>query len=170
MGQEHGKRAEVPGEAQPHGRGQASLTGNDLTTLLLQPSIARRQQGVGMRIVYGLGRAVVGGFFLYNGINHFNKTGALEGYAAAKQVENPRLSVQGAGALMSAAGASLLLGVKPKLGALGAFVFLLAAYAKFHDFWNVEDPQQKQTELIQFSKNVALMGALLSYAGDAKSK
>ncbi len=119
-----------------------------------------------MRVIYGLGRAVVGGFFLYNGINHLSNTEALEGYAQAKQLPNPHFSVQASGALMVAAGTSLLLGLKPKLGALGAFGFLAATSALFHDFWNVDDQQAKQTELIQFSKNVALMGALLSYAGD----
>ena len=119
-----------------------------------------------MRVMYGLGRAVVGGFFLYNGINHLTNTEALEGYAAAKGIPNPHTSVQTTGALMAAAGASLLFGLKPRLGALGALGFLAAASAKFHDFWNVEDEQKKQPELIQFAKNVALMGALLSYAGD----
>ena len=119
-----------------------------------------------MRVLYGLGRAVVGGFFLYNGINHLANTEPMEGYAAAKQVPYPHLSVKGTGILMAASGASLLLGLKPKLGALAALGFLAVASGSFHDFWNVDDEQQKQAELIQFSKNLALMGALLSYTGD----
>ena len=121
-----------------------------------------------MRVIYGLGRAVLGGFFLYNGINHLSNTEALEGYAGAKQVPNPRLSVQGTGALMAAAGASLIFGIKPKLGALGASTFLAIASAQMHDFWNVSDEQQKQSELIQFSKNIALIGGLLVVAGSEK--
>ncbi|MGI4831671.1 MAG: DoxX family protein [Janthinobacterium lividum] len=121
-----------------------------------------------MRVIYGLGRAVLGGFFLYNGVNHLSNTEALEGYAAAKQVQNPHLAVQGSGALMALAGASLILGIKPKLGALGACGFLAVASAQMHDFWNIPDEQAKQADLIQFSKNVALMGALLAIAGDTK--
>ena len=121
-----------------------------------------------MRVIYGLGRAVLGGFFLYNGVNHLSNTEALEGYAASKQVQNPHLAVQGTGALMAIAGASLILGIKPKLGALGAAGFLAVASAQIHDFWNIPDEQAKQGELIQFSKNVALIGALLAIAGDKK--
>lgn len=121
-----------------------------------------------MRVIYGLGRAVLGGFFLYNGVNHLSNTEALEGYAAAKQVRNPHLAVQGAGALMTLAGTSLILGIKPKLGALGAIGFLAVASAQIHDFWNISDEQAKQADLIQFSKNVALIGALLTIAGDTK--
>lgn len=118
-----------------------------------------------MRVIYGLGRAVLGGFFLYHGINHLTHTEALAGYAAAKRVPSPELSVQASGAVMAAGGASLILGLKPKLGALGVLGFLAVASAQMHDFWNVEDQQQRQSELIQFSKNVALMGAALSLIG-----
>ena len=118
-----------------------------------------------MRVIYGLGRAIFGGFFLYNGINHFKNTAALEGYSAAKQVPNPHLSVQASGALLTAAGASLLLGLKPKLGALGTIGFLAAASVLFHDFWNQEDQQQKQSEMIQFTKNLALAGAAAAILG-----
>lgn len=118
-----------------------------------------------MRAIYGLGRAVLGGFFLYHGINHLTHAEALTGYAAAKQVANPELSVKASGAVLAAAGASLILGIKPKLGALGALGFLAVASAQMHDFWNIEDQQQRQSELIQFSKNVALMGAAVSLIG-----
>jgi hypothetical protein len=34
-----------------------------------------------------------------------------------------------------------------------------------HDFWNVEDPQQRQNDMANFSKNIALAGAALALAG-----
>jgi putative oxidoreductase len=118
-----------------------------------------------MRVLYGLGRAIFGGFFLYNGINHFRQSEALAGYAAAKQVPNPPLSVKGSGALLTAAGASLLLGLKPKAGALGIIGFLAVSTVLFHDFWNHEDQQQRQADLIHFSKNLALAAAALTMLG-----
>ena len=69
------------------------------------------------------------------------------------------------GAVLALSGLSLLLGWKPRLGALATLGFLGAASPVFHDFWNVDDPQQKQADLIQFSKNVALMGAALAVMG-----
>ena len=124
-----------------------------------------------MRIVHGLGRAIFGGFFLYNGINHLSNTEALEGYAAAKQVQYPHLSIKGSGILMTVAGAAMLLGLAPRFGALGVAGFLAAASPKMHDFWNVQDPGQRQAEMIQFSKNMALLGAALALAGiDSKER
>jgi putative oxidoreductase len=118
-----------------------------------------------MRIIHGLGRAIFGGFFLYNGINHLRNTEALGGYAAAKQVDYPHLSVQASGILMTAAGAALVLGFAPRLGALGVAGFLAAASPKMHDFWNMEDPGHRQGEMIHFSKNMALLGAAIALAG-----
>lgn len=115
-----------------------------------------------MRVLHAAGRAVFGGFFLYSGIHHFMEGDALAGYAASKGLTAPDLSVEASGVLLIAAGASLLLGVKPKAGALGVIGFLAGASAVFHDFWNVEDPQQKQGEMVNFTKNVALAGAALA--------
>jgi uncharacterized membrane protein YphA (DoxX/SURF4 family) len=118
-----------------------------------------------MRLIYGIGRLIVGGFFLYNGFNHLTHVDALEGYAAAKNTPSPRFDVQASGALMLASGASLALGIKPVLGALGAAAFLAAVTPMMHDFWTQTDPQQKQTEMIHFSKNLALLGATIALLG-----
>jgi putative oxidoreductase len=118
-----------------------------------------------MSIAYTLGRLVFGGFFLYNGVNHFRQAEALTQYAKFKNVENPELAVKGTGALLAAAGASLILGVKPHWGALGALAFLAVVSPKMHDFWNQQDAGQKQNEMIHFSKNMALLGAALALAG-----
>lgn len=118
-----------------------------------------------MRLIYGIGRLVVGGFFLYNGLNHLTHVDALEPYAAAKNTPSPRFDVEASGALMLASGASLALGIKPALGALGAIAFLTAITPVMHDFWTQTDPQQKQSEMVHFSKNVALLGAIIAMFG-----
>jgi putative oxidoreductase len=117
-----------------------------------------------MKPIYILGRAVFGGFFLYNGINHLLHPEGLEDYVAAKQVAYPHLAVKGSGAALTLAGLSLLLGIKPHLGALGVVGFLAAASPKMHDFWSQEDPAQRQNEMIHFSKNMALLGAAAALA------
>jgi putative oxidoreductase len=118
-----------------------------------------------MRIIHGLGRAIFGGFFLYNGINHLKNPEALEGYAAAKGVSNPHLSVQASGVLMTAAGAAMMLGLAPRVGALSVAGFLAAVSPQMHDFWNAEDPGQKQSDMIHFAKNIALLGAAIALVG-----
>jgi putative oxidoreductase len=118
-----------------------------------------------MGFSYALGRLVFGGFFLYNGINHFKNRKALEQYAAAKNLPSPDLAVVLSGAALTISGASLMLGLKPRLGALGVLGFLAASSPTMHDFWNLEDAGQKQNDAVHFWKNLALLGAALALMG-----
>ncbi len=118
-----------------------------------------------MKAVFLIGRVVFGGFFLYNGINHFKQQKALSQYAGAKNVPYPDLAVTASGVAMAVGGASVILGLKPQIGALAIMAFLGTASPLMHDFWTVQDPNQRQNELIHFSKNIALLGAALALAG-----
>lgn len=115
-----------------------------------------------MRAAYLLGRTILGAYFLYSGIHHFQDREQLTQYAAAKGVDSAELAVTGTGALLTAGGLSLLLGAQPKLGALAAVTFLAGVSPQMHDFWNVEDPGQRQNEMIHFGKNIALLAATLT--------
>ena len=118
-----------------------------------------------MKGMFLAGRLILGGFFLYNGINHFLQKEGMAQYAGAKNVPNPELAVLTSGALLAAGGASLILGLKPKFGILPILAFLGVVSPMMHDFWNVQDQQMKQNELINFSKNMALLGAALALMG-----
>src|SRR3954471_7164877 len=103
-----------------------------------------------MKAPFLLGRALLAGFFLYNGINHFRQLNGMSQYAAAKKVPLPKVSVAVSGAMLTFGGASLLLGLKPKLGATAVVGFLAGVSPMMHDFWNMEDPQQRQNDMINF--------------------
>ena len=107
------------------------------------------------------GRAIFGGFFLYNGINHFQHRQMMTGYSASKGVPYPQAAVMGSGAMLVLGGLSVLMSVRPKLGTSLISAFLLGVTPKMHDFWNVQDPQQRMAEQINFSKNLALLGGAL---------
>jgi putative oxidoreductase len=113
-----------------------------------------------VRALFLLGRIVFGGFFLYNGINHFRQREGLSQYAGAKGVPSPDLAVTSSGVAMTLGGASILTGIKPTLGAAAIVAFLAVASPKMHDFWNA-DESSKQNDMIHFSKNMALLGAAL---------
>lgn len=106
----------------------------------------------------GLGRALFGGYFLYNGINHFLNRSAMADYARAKQVPVPDAAVVGSGALILLGGLSLLTGTRPKVGASLITAFLLGVTPRMHAFWEIEDDQQHMQEFVNFSKNLALVG------------
>ncbi|MGO9492857.1 MAG: DoxX family protein [Terracidiphilus sp.] len=112
-----------------------------------------------------LGRMIFGGFFLYSGIHHFQERKSLAQYAAAKNVPLPDVAVSATGAMLIAGGASILLGAKPKWGTLAAMAFLGGVSPMMHDFWKAEDPQQRQNDMINFIKNMAMLGAALALMG-----
>jgi len=118
-----------------------------------------------VKIPFLIGRLVFGGFFLYNGINHFKQRKQLAQYAASKHVPLPEAAVLASGAAITLGGLSLMLGAKPKLGTAAIIGFLASVSPVMHDFWNSEEPNQRMNDLIMFTKNLALLGAALGLMG-----
>jgi len=118
-----------------------------------------------MKAPFLLGRLIFGGFFLYNGIHHFQQRKQMAQYAASKGVPLAEAAVVGSGAMLTVGGASILLGVKPKIGALAILGFLAGVSPVMHDFWKQEDPTQRQGEMINFAKNMAMAGAAIALLG-----
>jgi putative oxidoreductase len=112
-------------------------------------------------IAFVVGRIIVGGFFIMNGIHHFQKLKMMAGYAKSKGTPAAEAAVGGTGVLLLLGGASLLLGFHPTIGAALLVIFLLGVSFKLHDFWAVQDPQMRMNERINFLKNMALLGFLL---------
>jgi len=57
-------------------------------------------------------------------------------------------------------GLLLAVGYKARWAALAIFLFLIPATLVFHAFWAVE-PEQVTMQLIQFQKNLAILGGML---------
>src|SRR5919108_2858400 len=114
-----------------------------------------------MRALYVVGRMIFGGYFAYNGINHFRQQKALSQYAGAKGVPVPRAAVPATGAMLVAGGSSIMAGVKPRQGLAAVIGFLVPVTLQMHRFWEQQDPVQRMNELTNFSKNMALLGAAL---------
>ena len=112
-------------------------------------------------IAFLIGRAIVGGFFLMSGFNHFAQLNMMTGYAKSKGVPAPALAVGGSGVLLFLGGLSLLLGYHPTIGAALLVTFLLGVSFGIHNFWTVQDQQAKQVEMTNFLKNMAILGLLL---------
>jgi uncharacterized membrane protein YphA (DoxX/SURF4 family) len=129
-----------------------------------------RTQGIVMSVTSALGSAIFGGFFLYNGIHHLRDTEPLAQYAGAKGVPKPDFMVKATGVMLLAGGASVLLGIKAKWGALAIMGFLAGVSPVMHDFWRQEDPGQRQNDQINFAKNLALLGAAMELMGHSESK
>lgn len=130
-----------------------------------EPEVDEPGRRAAETIPHVLGRAIFGGYFLYNGINHFVQRRNLAGYAESKGVAKPDLAVEVSGAMMIAGGLSLLSGYRPKIGSALITAFLAAVSPQMHAFWKEADPQRRQGEMVNFMKNVALVGAAMIAAG-----
>jgi len=118
-----------------------------------------------MKAAFLIGRLVFGGFFLYNGVRHLKERKQLAKYAEAKNVPMAEAVVAATGVVLIGGGTSILLGVKPKLGTAAIAGFLAGVSPVMHNFWAVEEPQQRMNEMINFSKNMALLGSALALMG-----
>jgi uncharacterized membrane protein YphA (DoxX/SURF4 family) len=116
-----------------------------------------------MRGLFLLGRAIFGGFFAYNGINHFQNKQMMTQYAESKGVPATaaEAAIPATGAMLVAGGLSILAGAKPKQGLATIVCFLIPVTLQMHRFWEAEDPEHRVNEMAQFSKNLALLGAAL---------
>ena len=52
----------------------------------------------------------------------------------------------------------MLTGVKPKVGASLVTTFLAGVTPMMHDYWNVADESRRANELVNFTKNLGLLG------------
>jgi uncharacterized membrane protein YphA (DoxX/SURF4 family) len=77
----------------------------------------------------------------------------------------PELAVMLSSIPLLLGGTSLLLGVKPKLGAVAVLGFLAGVSPVMHDFWRNEDPEERKANMIDFMKNIALAGGALALIG-----
>jgi uncharacterized membrane protein YphA (DoxX/SURF4 family) len=116
------------------------------------------------KTVHLTGRLIFGGYFLYNGINHVVNRRMLAAYARSKGVPAADMAVIASGLLITAGGLSILSGRQPKLGASLLMAFLLGVSPQMHAFWKEDDAQQRMHEMVNFTKNMALVGASLLLA------
>jgi putative oxidoreductase len=106
------------------------------------------------------GRVLFAAFHLSGAFNHFKSLGGYAQYAASKRVPAPKLAIIGSGILLLIGGLSILLGCEPPIGVAALVVFYLGVTPVMHNFWAAA-PEHKQGELVNFMKNVALLGATL---------
>ena len=114
-----------------------------------------------MEIAFLIGRILFGGYFLTGAASHLINNAGMVGYASSKGVMAPKAAVVGSGLLLLIGGLSVLLGYMPLIGVITLALFLVPVSFKMHAFWKETDPMAKMNAKIQFSKNMALLGAAL---------
>ncbi len=113
-----------------------------------------------------LGRLCISAIFVITGVMHIlawhEKTAGL----AAKGMPFPDFFLACAVVLMIGGGILLVTGQRINLAALALLVFMVPTTLLYHNFWS--GPVDHQGQLIQFLKNLAIMGGLLMILFPAK--
>ena len=121
-------------------------------------SRVKRKEGAEMNIALLIGRIIFAMFWLMGSFNHFKNLKYMSEYAKVRGIPSPRVAVGGTGVILLLGGLSMLLGVYPVVGIILVIVFLLGVSLQMHAYWKVDDAQMKQIDMINFTKNMALVG------------
>jgi putative oxidoreductase len=110
-----------------------------------------------------LGRVLLSAIFILSGLGKLPHFQAVAGMMAAKGL--PLASVALVITLFIEIGGGLLVltGYKAKYAALVIALWLIPVTLVFHHFWGIPADQQ-QDQMVNFLKNVAIMGGLLVLA------
>jgi putative oxidoreductase len=109
-----------------------------------------------------LGRVMLSTIFLMAALG--NKIPNFSGVAkvmAAQGVPAPQFMLVGAIVFLIVGSLSVIVGYRARIGATLLLIFLVLATYFFHDFWKETDPKAVQDQMIQFMKNLSMMGAML---------
>ena len=119
-----------------------------------------------MKIFVLLGRILFSSMFISGGLDNLTDPGAIK-YAASAGVPLPSVLVPLAGILALVGGLSVLFGYKAKWGAWMIVAFLVPVTFMMHAFWMVTDPQMHMFQMVNFSKNLSMLGGalLITYFG-----
>lgn len=115
--------------------------------------------------VFKLGRVLYGGIIAFMAVDNLRNLEERIGYADSMGAPMASLSVPAISSSLLVGGLGLILWRAPVAAASAVAAFFLSTTPIMHDFWNAEDPEQKQQEMFQFLKNSALLGAALAFLG-----
>ncbi|MCC6312760.1 MAG: DoxX family membrane protein [Thermomicrobiales bacterium] len=108
-----------------------------------------------------IGYACIAFMFMHSGAQAAMDPGVRTAKAAALGVPDPELAVRANGALMTAAGAALALGFRPRLAAGLLAALLVPTTIAGHPFWTEPKGAARKGMVTQFLKNLSMFGGLL---------
>lgn len=75
--------------------------------------------------------------------------------------DDTETAVRSNGAVQLIAGVLLTVGIQPRASALALAASLVPTTYAGHRFWEIDDPQERAQQRVQFLKNLAMFGGLL---------
>ncbi|MXR52959.1 DoxX family protein [Halovenus sp. WSH3] len=107
-----------------------------------------------------LGRALYSGILAYMALDGFKNNDKRVAVAEEKGVPAPEVLVPFVTGMLFVANLGILLWKYPRASAGALIVFFLGTTPSIHNFWTMEG-QQRQSNKINFLKNLALIGGAI---------
>ena len=107
-----------------------------------------------------LGALLIGGVFVFAGVEHFVKFGAMRDYLAAQKFPAPALMLAAGSAVEVVGGLLLAIGLARPFAAGALILFTLATNVMLLRFWASAEPE-RQVLRNAFLINIAVIGGLL---------
>lgn len=109
------------------------------------------------------GRILLAIIFILSGFNKITGWDGTLGYMSSKGLPFTEILLILSIIIELGGGLMILLGLYARSAAVVIFLFVIPVTLVFHNFWAV-DPAEQQTQMIQFLKNLAIMGGMLYIA------
>lgn len=112
--------------------------------------------------IFRLARFLFGGSAAFMALDNFLSLEGTVEYAEGS-APKPEATVPAISGTLLFGGIGIALWKFPRLAAGAVATFLASVTPTMHDFWNVEDDQQREQQLIHFLKNTAMLGGALAF-------
>lgn len=113
--------------------------------------------------LYPVARILLATIFIISGLAKLQGFQGVVELVAARGLPFPAVLLGISAGIEIVGGALIALGFFADVAAFALVAYLVPVTFLFHDFWSVEG-SASQTQLIQFVKNLSLMGGLLTLA------
>jgi len=112
-----------------------------------------------MKYIPLIGRILFSMIFLLTIKGHFS--GSTIAYAASAGVPMANVIVPISGIIAVLGALSIILGFKTKIGGWLIVIFLVPVTFMMHQFWSVKDQMAMQMQMVNFMKNMSMLGGAL---------
>ncbi|NEU57561.1 DoxX family protein [Halorussus sp. MSC15.2] len=112
---------------------------------------------------FKLARLLFGGVLAFMAVDNFRNLEETVGYAESKGAPMAETTVPAVTGSLLFGGLGIAAWKLPRLAAGAVATFFLSITPVMHDFWAIDDEEQKQQQMIHFLKNLALLGGALAF-------
>src|ERR1043166_5004623 len=139
---------------------------DDEEGILVDPAASDSSGKVSMALI---GRLLIAAIFLMSGIAKLTDTAGTVAHMTKAGIPyaDTLAMVAGVGEIVGAA--AIILGLLTRVGAFGLFLYMIPTTLIFHAFWNAEG-QERMTQMVNFMKNLAIMGGLATLVAFGASR